>query len=427
VSFTSKCAAFAVLAWAASGQAAEPAHLSDFIAEALAHNPEVLAAQKSYEAARQRVSRESSLPDPTLSVGYQSNGGPLPGQQLGSNPTSNIGFSVSQEIPYPGKRKLRGEIAAKEAEAEFWQYQAVELNVRSRVVQAFHRLHHTYAALDVLTHGKDLLSEMLRVSEVRYTAGKTAQQDLFKAQTQLSMMETRIIGMQQDQRVAEAEIDSLLNRRPGSPVAEPTEDEARPMPMTLDELLAKAAGTAPEIERKQKTIARSELSVNLARKEFHSDYTVSAGYFNQGSMSPMYQVRVDIPLRLHQEQKQRPALNEQVDLLAGARRSFEAAEQNLQFRVREAWSAAETAWRLMKLYSDTILLQSQLTVDSSLLAYQAGTTDFVAVLNNLATRVDVEEQLHEQGLNYQLALARLEEMTGVDLSGPIAGEGSKAK
>ena len=130
--FTSKAAAFAVIGWASSGRAAEPVRLPDLIAEALRNNPEVLAAQKNYEAARQRPPRESSLPDPTLSVGYASNGGPLPGQQLGSNPTSNIGFMVSQEIPYPGKRKLRGDIAAKEAEAEFWQYQAVELNVRSR-------------------------------------------------------------------------------------------------------------------------------------------------------------------------------------------------------------------------------------------------------------------------------------------------------
>jgi outer membrane protein, heavy metal efflux system len=417
VSFTSHAAALAVLAWASSGQAEEPLRLPDLIAEALGNNPEIRAAQKSYEAARQRPSRESSLPDPVLSLGYASNGGPLPGQQLGSNPTSNIGFMVSQEIPYPGKRKLRGDIASKDAEAEFWQYQAVGLNVRSRVIQAFHRLHHTYAALEILTHGKELLTEMLRVSEARYTAGRTAQQDIFKAQTQLSMMETRIIRMQQDRRAAEAEINSLLNRKPGSPVGPPDKDEARPLPITVDELLARAANSSPELERRQKTIARDELSVNLARKEFHPDYTVAAGYFNQGSMSPMYQVKVDIPLRLHAEQRQRPALNEQVDLLAGARRSFEAAGQSLQFRVREAFIAAETAWRLMQLYTDTILPQSQLTVDSSLLAYQTGSTDLVAVLNNLTTRVDVDEQLHEQELTYALTLARLEEMTGVDLSG----------
>jgi hypothetical protein len=116
-------------------------------------------------------------------------------------------------------------------------------------------------------------------------------------------------------------------------------------------------GTAmsPELERRKKMIARSELGVNLARKEFDPGYTVAAGYFNQGSMSSMYQVRVDIPIRLHAEQKQRPALNEQVDLVAGARRSFEAAGQGLQFHVREAFIAAETASRLRNLYTDTSL------------------------------------------------------------------------
>ena len=407
-----KLAAIAVLVWRASGQIAEPVRLPDLIAEALTNNPEVRAAQKSYEAARQRPTREGSMPDPTLSLGYSSNGGPLPGQQLGSNPTSNIGFMVSQEIPYPGKRKLRGEIAAKDAEAEFWQYQAVGLNVRSRLIQAFHRLHHAYAALEILTHGKGLISEMLRISEARYTVGKTSQQDIFKAQTQLSMMETRIIAMRQDQRSAEAEINSLLNRKPGTPVGIPVGVEPEPLPMTLENVFLQAADTSPELGRRLKAIARGELSVNLAKKEFHSDYTVSAGYFNQGTMSPMYQVRVDIPLRLHTEQKQRPALNEQVDMLAGARRGYEAAEQNLQFRVRDAYSAAETAWRLRTLYRDTILPQSQLTVDASLLAYQTGTTDFVFVLNNLITKVDVEEQLHQQELAYALALARIEELTG---------------
>jgi outer membrane protein TolC len=419
--------AFVSLAWALSGRAAEPLRLPDLIAGALANNPEVRAAQKSYEAARQRPPRESSLPDPMLSVGYASNGGPLPGQQLGRNPTSNIGFSVSQEIPYPGKRRLRGAIATKDAEAEFWQYQAVELNVRSRVIQAFHRLHHTYAALEILTRGKELLIQTLRVSEARYAAGKTAQQDIFKAQVQLSILETRIVKMRQDRQVAEAEINSLLNRSQDSSLGEPIKTEPQPLPMTLDGLLAKASVTSPELERRQKLIARNELNVNLARKEFHPDYTVSAGYFNQGSMSPMYQVRVDIPLRIHTEQNQRHALNEQVNLLAEKRHSFEASEQSLQFRVREAWAAADTSWRLLKLYSDTILPQSQLTVDSSLTAYQTGGADFVSVLNNLTTKVDVEEQRHEEELNYALALARLEEMTGVDLFNAGAEEGRKAK
>jgi outer membrane protein, heavy metal efflux system len=400
----------------ASAQTPEPLRLPGLIAEALANNPEIQAAQKRYEAARQRPSQERSLPDPTLSVGYASNGGPLPGQGLGSNPTSNIGVTVSQEFPYPGKRRLRGDIASKEADAAFQQYQAVELSVRSRLDQAVHRLHHTYDAVAILERGRDLIEQMIRASEIRYTAGKAMQQDIFKAQTQRAMLQVRIERMLQDRRAAEAEINSLVNRQPGSSLGEPVMEDALPLSMTLEELMAKTAGTSPELKRDQKMIERNEAAVNLARKDFHSDYTVSAGYFNQGGMSPMYQVRVDIPIRFYAGKKQHPALNEKVDLLQESRRNFETADQSLAFRVREAYTSAETAWRLIQLYKDTVLPQSQLTVEASLLSYENAAGDFVSVLNNLTTSVDVEEQLHEEELNYVLALARLEEMTGVALN-----------
>src|SRR5579871_6046834 len=79
--------------------------LRSLVDEALRNNREILTAQKKYEAARQRPSQAGSLPDPTVSLGYASNGPPWPGAGLGTNPTSNIGLSVSQPVPFPGKRK----------------------------------------------------------------------------------------------------------------------------------------------------------------------------------------------------------------------------------------------------------------------------------------------------------------------------------
>ncbi len=113
--------------------------LNDLLAEALNNNPEIVAAQKRYEASRQRPSQVSSLPDPMFSPGYNSSGRPWPGAGLGTEVTSNIGLMVSQEIPYPGKRKLAGDMAVKESEAEWQQYQQVQLSVVSRLKQAYYR------------------------------------------------------------------------------------------------------------------------------------------------------------------------------------------------------------------------------------------------------------------------------------------------
>src|SRR3954467_9455030 len=94
----------------ANAQTLTPVRLDDLVTEALAKNPDIVAAQRRYDAARQRPAQESSLPHPMLSAGYNSSGNPLPGAGLGTEPTANIGLMVSQELPYPGKRSLRAAI-----------------------------------------------------------------------------------------------------------------------------------------------------------------------------------------------------------------------------------------------------------------------------------------------------------------------------
>ncbi|HUS06189.1 MAG TPA: TolC family protein [Bryobacteraceae bacterium] len=390
-------------------------HLEQLLIEARDSNPEIQAAQKRYEAAKQRPNQESSLPDPMFSPGYASSGAPWPGARLGTEPTSNIGFMLSQAIPGPGKRRLRGEIAAKEADSEFQQYEAVRLNVAARVKQVFHRLHHTHVAIELMGRGKDLLTRFLRISEARYSAGKGMQADIFRAQTQLSLLETRILRMKLDQRAAEAELNSLLNRRAGSPLGVPTRDAVQPMRGSVEEITASALAQSPRIRRDEQMIQKNELSMNLARKQLRPDYTIAAGYFNMGRMPDMFQFRVDIPLPVYSGRKQIPAIHEQAHRLSESRQNYEAARQDLQFRIRDAYAQAETSFQLMTLYQDTVIPQAKLTADSSLTAYETGSADFLAVLTNLSSTIDYEERYHEEMLAYWLAVIKLEELSGLTL------------
>jgi outer membrane protein TolC len=60
--------------------------LADLVSEALLRNPDVLAAQRRYEATRQKPAQERALPDPMLSFGWNSVKYPLPGAGLGPSP-----------------------------------------------------------------------------------------------------------------------------------------------------------------------------------------------------------------------------------------------------------------------------------------------------------------------------------------------------
>ena len=390
--------------------------LRGLITEALKGNPEIVAAQKSYEAARQRPTQESSLPDPMISLGYTSVRYPYPGAGLGSEVLSNIGITYSQEIPYPGKLKLRGEIASKDAQANFQLYQAAQLGVISKLKQAYYRLQYTYAATDLLKRNGDLLSKLVSVTEERYSVGKAAQQDVFKAQTQVSILETRLVKLEQERTSAEAEIVSILNRRPGTPVGRPEDVKPTELKATLEQLYDVAGQNSPMLRSDQKMIERSELAVNSARKEYYPDVTLTGGYFNQGGMPPMYQFQASFKVPVYYWRKQRAGVNEQVSMLSQARRTYEATDQFLHARIKQDFTMAQASWKLMKLYTQTVVPQGNLALESSLTTYETGSVDFLSVLTNFTTVLDYEMNYYDEALNYALALSRLEEMTGQPLT-----------
>ena len=350
-----------------------------------------------------------------FSPGYTSNGNPLPGAQLGVSPTSSIGFMLSQEFPFPGKQKLRGEVAAKEAEAEFQDYQGIQLKVLSQLKQAYYRLSYSYAARDVLERNRELLRKLLRITEARYSVGRAAQQDVFKTQTQLSILEIKLVDLQREHNAREAEIDSLLNRAPGALLDRPPDLQPQEFATPLEDLYAGAGRSAPMLLRDQKMIQRAEIAMNMARKDYYPDYTVSFGYFNQGSMPAMYQARVDFKLPAYFWRKQRAGLTEQAQSLAESRHTYEATNQSLHFRIKDDYLMATTSSQLMKLYGQTVVPQATLALESSLASYETGAVDFLSVLSNYIAVVEYEMNYYEEVQNFYLALSRLEEMTAMPL------------
>jgi outer membrane protein TolC len=254
------------------------------------------------------------------------------------------------------------------------------------------------------------------VTEARYSVGRAAQQDVFKAQTQVSILETRLVKLEQERESSEAEINSILNRRPSTPVRRPEDVKPKELTATLEQLYDVAVQNSPMLRRDQRMIERSELAVNSARKEYYPDVTLSGGYFNQGHMAPMYQFQASFKVPIYFWRKQRAGVNQQFSMLSEARRTYEATDQSLHYRIKDDYTMAQASSRLMKLYTQTVVPQGNSALESSLSTYETGTVDFLSVLTNFTTVLDYEMNYYDEALNYQLALSRLEEMTGQALT-----------
>jgi outer membrane protein TolC len=298
---------------------------------------------------------------------------------------------VSQEVPAPGKRKLRGEIAEKEAAGAFDEYLATRLRVTARLKVAYHEMHHAAVAIGFVDRYEELLNNMLRVSEARYAVGRAAQQDILRGQTQLAIFATQRVRFAQEREAKQIEINVLLNRPQAGRIEIPEDMTAGPMPAPLDEMLAQARAQSPLVGRNRDTVQGDELAASLARKDYAPDYTLSAGYFNQGA-----------------------AVNEQEASVGQARHEYAAALVELEAGIRAQYSAAAASRKLVDLYEKSVIPEARLTYESALASYQAGRGDFIALFTAFSSVVDYELMDHEEIMRFHVALAKLEELTGVE-------------
>jgi outer membrane protein, heavy metal efflux system len=397
-------------------------NLDSLVEELLRSNPELQAVRKRYEAALTRPAQESALPDPRITAGWISNGWPYPGAGLGSEPTSNIGLQFAQEIPFPGKRALKGGIAQKAVESEAQAVRAAELRLVAQIKEKYYDLLYVYEAVDLIRRNQVLLQQMAKVAEARYSAGKAMQQDIIKAGIEVAILENQLISLEQKKLSSNSEINALLNHPPDAGLGRPEVVSALPPLASFESLRAQALEGSPLLQGQRAVIDGRQLSVQSAQKAYYPDFDVMSGYYNQGAMKPMWEFKVQINVPLYFGKKQRYGLEEAGANLVEAQRMYRNDQQWLLFRLRDRYVAAEAALKLMNLYSQQVVPQSELALQSSLAGYESGSVDFLTVLSNFNTIRDYQMNYFEQRAEYLKALSGLEALTGTP-GGPAANQG----
>src|SRR3979411_773409 len=133
-----------------------PATLSELVAEAEGNNPRIQAARHSWNSAKQVPTQVSTLPDPQFVLQHVSVGSPRPFAGYTNSDFAYVGLGVSQDLPYPGKLRLRGEIAKKEADVSQQQIETVRRTVLAELKGAYFGLAYLSKTLTILEQDGDL-------------------------------------------------------------------------------------------------------------------------------------------------------------------------------------------------------------------------------------------------------------------------------
>ncbi len=395
-------------------EASTPLVLDELVQEALQKNPGVQASLRKVAAYRHRIPQAQALPDPVVSVGWMGDIKPFGVQR--QDPSSYRALSAMQEIPFPGKLKLRGQMADREARAAWWEYEAARRAVVAEVKSAYYDYFAAHKAAAITRKNQDLLEKLIQIAETRYRVGKGIQQDVLKAQVELSKLRQRLTVLEQQQRTAQVRINTLLNRNAESPLAPPAQVEQVPLGYALETLYQLARENDTGLQREQRLIERNQFAVNLARKEYYPDLGVGYTWQNRPLMPEMHGFTFSVNIPIFYKSKQREGVSEAAEELASAQRTRENRETQLAFEIKQYYLMAKASDELARLYSQAIVPQSTLSLESALAAYEVGSVDFLTVMENFITVLDYEIDYFRELANYQTALARLEPLVGVELT-----------
>jgi cobalt-zinc-cadmium efflux system outer membrane protein len=245
------------------------------------------------------------------------------------------------------------------------------------------------------------------------------QQDVLKAQVEVSKMIDKLITLQEAKSVAQARINVLLNRSPQDPLGRPQDLVFRKMELTEKQLQDLALDSNPALLGMAFSVKASESSYRLARREYLPDFTLSVSYRmrDEVKMDPVRGVNflsasagINIPLYFWSKQKRKVQQKELE--LESARRTFDSRENTLKLGVSRLFYSLVRYQEEVQLYQTAILPQARQSLESARSAYQVDKVDFLTLLNNQVTLYDYEIAYHQALSSYSITVARLEEMVG---------------
>ena len=401
---------------------AQELNLDTLMAEALRVNPDLKAAELRYRAFEAKVRQAGSWPDPMFQAGLVN----LSARSwtLGKTGMSGTEYMLSQTIPFPGKLGWAKRSTKNMALETKEDYQGAKNFILSELKQNYYQLYQLQKSIEIARENERLLEDFARIANTRYSVGEGLQQDVLKAQVEVSKMLDELISMEEMRRGTQAKINVLLNRNPQDSLGETGEITFRKVNHSENELQDLAIQNNPGLKGMGFEINASEAEYKMARREVWPDLRLSLSYMrmkNDMSMDPKAErnfvsasAGLEIPLYFWSKQKKK--IEEKAFDLKSSQQKFEGMKNDLKFMVSELFYSLNRYQKQIELYQTAILPQARQSLESAQSAYQVGKVDFMTLLENQMTLYNYQIAYYRALSSYFQTVTKLEEMVGKSLA-----------
>jgi outer membrane protein TolC len=412
-----------VLAFASPGKAqqeiskGEPTKLVDLLSEAERNNPQIHSARQEWQSIQQMPTQVSTLPDPQVALQQVNVGSPRPFSGFTNSDFAYIGLGVSQDFPYPGKLKLRRELASKDAEVAKEKVEALRRVVLSDLKMAYFRIAFLERQTAIFEADRELVRQMEQAAEVKYRSGMGNQQEVLQAQLEQTKLLREVTANGMEAGKLQAELKQLLGRPQASPDVITEDIGESPVTRSFEELLSAAQSSNPQIAGAQKTVDRQIVAIEIAKKDFYPDFNAQFMWqrTDPSQYRAYYQFTIGARIPIYRKRKLQPELAQAEIDKSRAQSEVEARSQEISSTLRQEYVAADKSAELLNIYRDGLLPQAKAELQAGFAAYQSNRQDFQALLAAFLDVLKLEEEYWQTLSEHETALSQIEELTGIAL------------
>ena len=395
-------------------EAGTPTPLSVLIDEAMRNDPAIRVAESTAHAATFGAPQMSTRPDPQFTIQQFSVGSPRPFAGYTNSDFAYIGLSASQQFPYPGKLKLRGAVADRDADIAKAHVEVVLQDEIEMLKTTYAHLAYLQQTLGILQQNAALLQQIEQQASDHYSTGQGNQRDVLKAQLEQTKILREISMHHQLVGEDQAVLKRILRRSQASADIVPEVLSATFLRYTASELLDKVREQNPNVHEDAAMVQRNQTAVELAQKDFRPDFELSYMYENTDRKFRDYYM-LSFSLNFPRRKPRRAALAQAEVNVERAQQEEDSQLQTALAEIQKQYVIIKASEEQLLTYRDGLIPQAQATIQAGLVAYQSNRADFESLFSSYMDVLNLDLEYQQTLLDHETALAHVERLTGVTL------------
>lgn len=374
---------------------------------ALENNPDLQALVHYLQAERTKIQQAKEFPSTSVDFDFD--------QQVEIFRSDEMYYGFSQEIEFPTRIGLRGNLARREVEAAENEHQQSRWELTLVVKSLYQELSLAQQSVAIAKESLAIAGRLHQMAQQKYSLGSVGKLDVLRAGVEEATAANSLSKLETEERSLRMQLNYLIGRPAESELSTVALSQGRIPGEEAGELVDLALRSRKELHVIQSKTAASEVLKSLVRSEYYPDFQFGFARHHLADDLDNWDITASISIPLFGRAAIGGRVAEAEAQSRGLRAEEEAARTRIEFEVRDAyWQVGNLSERVRR-YDDQILAQAEEAFRIAQASYREGEIENLELLESQRTLQEVRQGFADTVFSYNLALISLEGAVGREI------------